>query len=110
MLNSVVIMGRLGFDPELRKTAAGVSVTSLRIACDRSYVNADGTRETDWFDVVCWRGTADFACKYLSKGRQIVAIGSLQTREWTDKEGSKRYSTEIIADSVYFADSRKEDA
>lgn len=110
MLNHVTMAGRLCRDPELRKTGSGVSVASFRIACDRDFKckNGDGNKEADFFDVVAWRHTADFVSAYFSKGRMAIVDGRLQNREWTDKDGNKRTSTEIVAESVYFGDSKRE--
>ena len=108
MLNRVILMGRLTKDPELRHTQSGLSVTSFSIAVDRSYKGQDGERETDFYDVVAWRSTADFVCNYLSKGRMVVVEGKLQTRSWQDKSGNNRKSVEVVADSVYFGDSKKD--
>jgi len=105
MLNHIVMMGRLTHDPELR-TAGETPVCSFRIACDRDYKNKDGEKETDFVDVVVWRKQAENAAKYFTKGRMAVVSGRLQTRTWTDKEGEKRYRTEIVADNVYFGDSK----
>lgn len=107
MLNKIVLMGRLTRDPELRKTGNSTAVTSFTLAVDRDYKPQDGERETDFIDVVAWRGTAEFVFKYFSKGRMAVVDGRLQVRDWTDKDGAKRRSTEVIADSVYFGDSKK---
>ena len=107
MLNKIILMGRLTRDPELRKTGNGTAVTSFTLAVDRDYKPQDGERETDFIDVVAWRGTAEFVFKYFSKGRMAVVEGRLQVRDWTDKDGNKRRSTEVIADSVYFGDSNK---
>lgn len=108
MLNHAVMMGRLCADPELRHTQSGVPVCSFRIAVERDYGKKD-ERETDFFDVVAWRGTGEFVSKYFSKGRMIVAEGRMQTRSWTDKEGGKRTSTELVADNAYFGDSKRND-
>lgn len=110
MLNHIVIMGRLTHDPELRRTASSTPVTSFSLAVERDFKNADGTKETDFIDVVAWRGTAEFAAKYFTKGRMVVVVGRLQTRKWTDKDGNKRTATDINADHLYFADSKREDA
>lgn len=110
MLNHIGIMGRLTHDPELRRTASSTPVTSFSLAVERDFKNADGTKETDFIDVVAWRGTAEFAAKYFTKGRMVVVDGRLQTRKWTDKDGNKRTATEINADHLYFADSKREDA
>ena len=110
MLNHVTMMGRLCADPELRTTQNGVPVGSFRIAVERDFAGRAEERETDFFDVTVWRGTAEFVSKYFTKGRMAVVSGRLQMRDWTDKEGNKRRSAEIIADSVYFGDSKsKED-
>ena len=108
MLNHIVVMGRLTRDPELRKTASGVSVTSFTVAVDRDF-SQDGQRETDFLDVVAWRNTAEFAAKYFTKGRMAVISGRLQIRNWEDKEGNKRRTAEILAENIYFGDSKKED-
>ena len=108
MLNHIVVMGRLTRDPELRKTAAGVSVTSFSVAVDRDF-SQDGQKETDFLDVVAWRNTAEFAAKYFTKGRMAVVSGRLQIRNWEDKEGNKRRTAEILAENIYFGDSKKED-
>lgn len=106
MLNHIIMMGRLTRDPELRHTQTGVAVCSFSIACERDYKNASGERDTDFFDVVTWRSTAEFASRYFNKGRMAVVEGRLQNRNWTDKEGNKRYTTRINADNVYFGDSK----
>lgn len=106
MLNHIVIMGRLARDPELRCTSNGTSVASFTLAVDRDFKNSSGDRETDFVDVVAWRNTAEFVSKNFSKGRMAVVSGRLQIRTWTDKDGSKRKTAEIIADNVYFGDSK----
>lgn len=107
MLNHIVIMGRLVRDPELRRTQAGVPVASFRIAVDRDFGNREtGEREADFIDVVAWRQTGEFVSKYFSKGRMAVVSGRLQMRNWTDSNGQKRVSAEIVADNVYFGDSK----
>ena len=110
MLNHLTIMGRLVADPELRNTQSGIPVASFRIAVERNYANQDNERETDFFDVTAWRGTAEVVCKYFSKGRMIAIDGRLETQAWTDREGNNRVSVGIVAESVYFADSRREEA
>ncbi len=110
MLNKVIIMGRLVKDPELRRTQSGVAVTSFRIAVDRDFKSQDGSKQADFFDVVAWRGTAEFVSKYFTKGRMAVVEGRLQTRDWTDREGGKRVATEIVADNIYFGDSKRDGA
>ncbi len=106
MLNKIVIMGRLTRDPELRRTQSGTAVTSFSIACDRDFKSQNGEKETDFIDVVAWRNTAEFVSKYFAKGRMAVVEGRLQIRDWTDREGGKRRSAEVVADNVYFGDSR----
>lgn len=108
MLNHIVLMGRLTRDPELRRTASGVAVASFTIAVDRDYSGKEGEKETDFFDIVAWRNTGEFVSKYFSKGRMAVVEGRLQIRKWKNKEGENRYSTEVLADHVYFGDSKKE--
>ena len=105
MLNRSVLMGRLTHDPELRH-AGEVPVCSFSIACERDFKNASGEKETDFIDIVAWRTTAEFVHKYFVKGRMAVVDGRIQVRDWTDKEGGKRRSTEIVADNVYFGDSK----
>ena len=105
MLNRVIVMGRLTKDPELRRTQSGHAVSSFSIACDRDY-SGDGGKETDFLDIVAWRSTAEFVSKYFTKGRMAVVSGRLQIRSWTDKDGNGRRSAEIVADSVYFGDSK----
>ena len=107
MLNKIIIMGRLVRDPELRRTQSGTAVTSFRLAVDRDYKADDGSKQADFFDVVAWRSTAEFVSKYFSKGRMAVVDGRLQSRPWTDKAGNKRIAIEVVADSVYFGDSKR---
>ena len=110
MLNHIVIMGRLTRDPELRRTASGVAVASFTLAVDRDYSGKDGgEKETDFIDCVAWRQTGEFVSKYFTKGRMAVASGRLQVRKWKNKDGENRYSTEVLADHVYFGDSKKEE-
>jgi len=109
MLNKIFIMGRLTRDPELRRTQTGTPVTSFSLAVERDFKDkTTGERATDFIDVVAWRSTAEFVSRYFSKGRMAVVEGRLQIRDWTDKEGNKRRSAEVIADSVYFGDSKRE--
>ena len=111
MLNRIIIMGRLVRDPELRTTQSGVSVTSFTLAVDRDFKNRDsGEKSTDFIDVVAWRQTAEFICKYFGKGRMAVAEGRLQIRDWKDRDGNNRRSAEVVADNVYFADSKRDSA
>lgn len=109
MLNRIVLMGRLTHDPELRRTQSDTPVCSFSLAVDRDY-KRDGEKETDFIDIVAWRSTADFVSKYFTKGRMAVVEGRLQIRDWTDKEGGKRRSAEVIADNVYFGDSKPKDS
>ena len=111
MLNHIVIMGRLTRDVELRHTGSGTAVASFTIAVDRDFSGKDGgEKETDFIDIVVWRNTAEFVSKYFTKGRMAVVSGRLQIRGWTDKEGNKRRTAEVVADQVYFGDSKKEDS
>ena len=107
MLNKIILMGRLTRDPELRKTQSGTPVASFSLAVDRDFKGQDGERETDFIDIVAWRGTAELVFKYFSKGRMMVVEGRLQIRDWKDKDGNNRRSAEVVADNVYFADSKK---
>jgi single-strand DNA-binding protein len=107
MLNHITIMGRMVRDPELRRTGSGVAVASFTLAVDRDFAEkGSDKKETDFIDCVAWRSTGEFVSKYFSKGRMAVASGRLQLRDWTDKDGNKRRSAEVVADSVYFADSK----
>ena len=109
MLNHIVIMGRLTRDPELRRTGSGVAVASFSLAVDRDFAPKDGgERETDFIDCVAWRQTGEFVSKYFTKGRMAVVSGRLQIRSWTDKDGNKRRSAEVVADNVYFGDSKRD--
>lgn len=108
MLNKIVLMGRLTRDPELRRTGSGTAVTSFTLAVDRDFKSQSGEKETDFIDIVAWRTTAEFVGKYFTKGRMAVVEGRLQLRDWTDKQGGKRRSAEVVADSVYFGDSKKD--
>ncbi len=109
MLNHITIMGRLVRDPELRRTGSGVAVASFSVAVDRDFGGRDGgERETDFIDCVAWRQTGEFVSKYFTKGRMIVVSGRLQIRSWTDKEGNKRRTAEVVADNCYFGDSRRD--
>ncbi len=108
MLNHIVLMGRLTRDPELRRTQSGTPVASFSLAVDRDFRSGDGDRQTDFIDIVAWRGTAEFVSKYFSKGRMAVVSGRLQIRDWQDKDGNKRRSAEVVADNVYFGDSKRD--
>ena len=109
MLNHITIMGRLTRDPELRRTGSGIAVASFTVAVDRDFSGRDGgEKETDFIDCVAWRQTGEFVSKYFTKGRMIVVSGRLQIRSWTDKEGNKRRTAEVVADNCYFGDSKRE--
>ena len=109
MLNKIFIMGRLTRDPELRRTQSGTPVASFTLSVDRDIKNKQtGERETDFIDCVAWRQTGEFVSKYFTKGRMAVVEGRLQMRDWTDKDGNKRRSAEVVADNVYFGDSKRE--
>ena len=109
MLNRIIIMGRLVADPELRTTPTGTPVATVRLAVDRDFKNKQtGERETDFINVVAWRQTAEFISRYFTKGRMAVVEGRLQMRDWTDKDGNKRTSAEVVADNVYFGDSKRD--
>lgn len=110
MMNVICIMGRIVHKPELRTTASGVSVANFTVAVDRSRADADGNRQTDFIDVVAWRGTADFVSKWFDKGSMIAVNGSLQTRSYEDKQGNKRKAFEIVADAVNFCGGKNEGA
>ena len=109
MLNRIIIMGRLTRDPELRHTQTGTAVASFTLAVDRDFKDkSTGERSTDFIDVVAWRQTGEFVSRYFTKGRMAVVEGRLQIRDWTDKDGGKRRSAEIVADNVYFGDSKRD--
>ena len=109
MLNHIVIMGRLVRDPELRRTGTGIAVASFRVAVDRDFAPKDGgERKADFIDCVAWRQTGEFISKYFTKGRMIVVDGRLEMRDWTDKDGNKRTSAEIVVANAYFGDSKRD--
>ena len=108
MLNSVCLMGRLVADPELRHTQTQIPVTSFRIAVDRTFQPKGQEKVTDWIDIVAWRNTAEFVSKYFRKGSMIAIQGSIQTRSYTDKEGNKRTAVEVLADNVFFGESKRD--
>ncbi len=110
MLNKIILMGRLTRDPELRRTQSGTAVTSFSLAVDRDFKSQSGEKETDFIDIVAWRNTAEFVSKYFTKGRMAIVEGRLQIRDWTDREGGKRRSAEVVADNVYFGDSKRDAA
>ena len=110
MLNHITIMGRLTRDPELRRTGSGTAVAAFTLAVDRDFAPKDGgERECDFIDCIAWRQTGEFVSKYFTKGRMAVVSGRLQIRGWTDKDGNKRRSAEVVADSVYFGDSKRDE-
>ena len=107
MLNKCFLLGRLTKDPEIRRTNGGTAVTSFTLAVDRDF-KTNGEKDTDFIEVVAWRNTAEFVSKYFSKGRMAIVEGRLQIRDWTDKNGNKRRTAEVVADNVYFGDSKRE--
>lgn len=109
MLNHITIMGRLTRDPELRRTGSGIAVASFTLAVDRDFPNKEtGEKEVDFIDCVAWRQTGEFVSKYFTKGRMAVVSGRLQIRKWQNDQGENRYSTEVVADNVYFGDSKRD--
>lgn len=110
MLNHIVLMGRLCADPELRRTNSGTPVTSFTLAVDRDFKSQSGEKEADFVPVIAWRNTAEFVSKYFTKGRMAVVEGRLQMRNWTDKDGNKRTTAEVVAENVYFGDTKRDDS
>ena len=110
MLNRIIIIGRMTRDPELRRTQSGNAVTSFSLAVERDMKNQNGEKETDFIDVVAWKNTAEFVSRYFSKGRMVVVEGRLQMRDWKDQNGNNRRVAEIVADNVYFGDSKRDGA
>ena len=110
MLNHIVIMGRLTRDPELRRTGSGLAVANFSVAVERDFKSEAGEKETDFIDCVAWRNTAEFVSKYMKKGSMVAVSGRLQIRQWTDNDGNKRRTAEIVADNVYFGESKKSDS
>ena len=110
MLNKIIIMGRLTRDPELRRTASSTAVAGFTLAVDRDFKSQNGEQSTDFIDVVAWRNTAEFVSKYFTKGRMAVVEGRLQIRDWKDKDGNNRRSAEVVAENVYFGDSKRDGA
>jgi len=108
MLNHITLMGRMACDPELRRTGSGVAVASFTVAVDRDFAEKNEEKETDFIDCVAWRQTGEFVSKYFTKGRMIVVSGRLQIRNWTDKDGNKRRTAEVVADNCYFGDSKRD--
>ena len=109
MLNHIVLMGRLTRDPELRRTGSGIAVASFTLAVDRDFKSQNGEKECDFIDIVAWRSTGEFVSKYFTKGSMAAVSGRLQIRDWTDREGGKRRSAEVVADNVYFGESKRRD-
>ena len=110
MLNKIIIMGRLTRDPELRRTASSTAVAGFTLAVDRDFKSQNGEKSTDFIDVVAWRNTDEFVAKYFTKGRMAVVEGRLQIRDWKDKDGNNRRSAEVVAENVYFGDSKRDGA
>ena len=109
MLNKIFIMGRMTRDPELRHTQSGTAVASFTLAVERDFKDkTTGERTADFIDVVAWRQTGEFVSRYFTKGRMAVVVGSLQMRDWTDRDGNKRRKAEVVADSIYFGDSKRD--
>ena len=108
MLNEVILMGRLTRDPDVRMTQNGTTAANFTLACERDYAPQGQDRETDFFDIVAFRNTADFVGQYFAKGQLVAVKGRLQQRDWTDKQGNKRRTTEILADRCYFAEKRQD--
>ena len=109
-MNNVNLLGRITADIELKHTPSNVAVVSFSLAVDRGYKNDDGTKQTDFIDIVAWRNTAEFISKYFSKGQRVAIQGRLQTRDWEDKNGNKRKAVEVVVDNAYFADGKKSEA
>lgn len=109
-MNNVNLLGRITADIELKHTPSNVAVVSFTLAVDRGYKNEDGTKWTDFIDIVAWRNTAEFIAKYFSKGQRMAIQGRLQTRGWEDKDGNKRKAVEVVVDNAYFADGKKSEA
>lgn len=108
MLNKAILMGRLTANPELKQTPNGISVATFSLAVNRNFQSKDGTRQADFINIVAWRQTADFVSKYFAKGQQVVVEGSIQTRNYEDKQGNKRTAFEVVADQVYFAEGKNQ--
>jgi single-strand DNA-binding protein len=109
-MNKAILMGRLTRDPEMRTTSGQVSVCTFTLAVDRRFKSANGERQADFIPIVAWRQQAEFASKYFRKGSRMIVVGSIQTRSWDDTEGKRHNTTEVIADEIYFADSKKSDS
>ena len=109
-VNKVILIGNLVADPELKQTASNIAVTSFRIAVGRRFTKSADAQQADFIDIVCWRQTAEFVCKYFTKGKSILVCGSLQSRTWTDQNNQKRYTTEVVADEVSFVEKKSADS
>ena len=109
MLNKIILQGRATRDAELRRTASGTAVSSFSLAVDRNFKSQSGEKEADFIDIILWKNTAEFAAKYVKRGRMVIVEGRLQIRDWTDKDGNKRRSAEVVADNVYFGDSKRDE-
>lgn len=109
MLNKIIVMGRLGRDPKVRYTSTGKPVASFALAVDRDFKGPDGRRETDWLQIVAWDSKARFAQQYFHKGQQALVEGRLQLRDWTDRDGNKRRSAEVVVEQMYFGDSKRDE-
>lgn len=105
-MNKAILVGRLTADPELKSTTSGINVCSFSVAVNRRFAKPGEERKADFINCVAWRQTAEFICRYFSKGRMIGLVGSIQTRDWTDAEGKKRYATEVVVDEAYFTESK----
>lgn len=108
MFNKIILQGRCGSNPKMRMTASGIPVATVSLAVDRDFKSGDGNKETDWIDVVAWRGTAKFLSDYFTKGSMAVVSGRLQIRNWTDNDGNKRRSAEVVAENIYFGESKRD--
>lgn len=106
-MNKVILMGRLTRDPELRTTSSNVSVCSFTLAVDRRFKNANGERQADFISCTAWRQTAEFVSRYFRQGSRLALVGSIQTSSWEDNDGKRQYRTDVVADEVYFADSKR---
>ena len=107
-MNKVILMGRLTANPELKHTQSNLPVVNFTLAVNRPYVKQGQERQADFIDIVCWRSTAEFVARYFTKGQQVAVCGSLQVRNWQDQQGNKRRSYEVVAEDVYFADSKRD--
>ncbi len=108
MLNKAILMGRLVADPELRQTPSNIPVTSFRLAVDRNFARQGEQKQTDFIDIVAWRQTAEFVSKWFHRGQLVAVVGRIQVRQWQDQQGNKRTTTEVVADEVFFAESKRD--